>query len=90
MKIVLPSTESSIFAPFQSARCQSRHIAQTFAKIVLLFKLQGASEVFGAPSLQIPADLYIAPVAGVVIEMGTRMPVPNLLHRARAKTTVRS
>ena len=26
---------------------------------MLLFKLQGASEVFGAPSLQIPPDLYL-------------------------------
>ena len=30
-----------------------------FVKIVLLFTLQGASEVFGAPSLQIPPNLYL-------------------------------
>ena len=56
------------------------------------FKLQDASEVFGAPSLQIPPDLYLrgrGEVGAGGDGNGHQDARPEPTYRARAKTTVR-
>ena len=76
VKIVLPCTRELDFCSFSNCLVPVKVFSQTFAKIVLLFKLPGASEGFGAPSLQVPPHVYLRQRGA---RNGSRMPVPNLL-----------